>query len=113
MKRRSIRRLASMPVSATTTSWRRSAAVTGLPKESIGALLVGFLRKDVALGMLIPLSLNFKQLVIASVVLTMYFPCVASFVVLIKELGILDMLKATVIMLIAVLLVGGALNLLL
>lgn len=89
------------------------SGIFGLPKETIGALLVGFLRKDVAVGMLLPLSLTLKQLIIACVVLTMYFPCIASFTTLLRELGIMDMLKATVIMLITVLLVGGALNLLL
>jgi ferrous iron transport protein B len=86
------------------------SGVFGLPKEAIGALLVGFLRKDVAVGMLAPLSLTLKQLIIASVVLTMYFPCVASFTALFRELGFWDMLKATVIMLISVSVVGGILN---
>lgn len=86
--------------------------VLGLPKEAVGALIVGFLRKDVAVGMLIPLGLTLKQLIIASVVLTMYFPCVATFVVLFKELGIKDLLKSTLIMILSTLLVGGILNLL-
>ncbi len=86
------------------------SGVFGLPKEAIGAILVGFFRKDVAVGMLAPLHLNLKQLIIASVVLTMYFPCIASFVTLLKELGFRDMLKATAIMLISVLIVGWTLN---
>jgi ferrous iron transport protein B len=87
--------------------------VLGLPKEAVGALIVGFLRKDVAVGMLIPLRLTAKQLVIAAVVLTMYFPCVATFTTLIKELGLLDMLKAAAIMIVSSLAVGGLLNLIL
>ena len=79
----------------------------------MGALIVGFLRKDVAVGMLIPLGLTAKQLVIASVVLAMYFPCVATFTTLVKELGIVDMLKSAVIMVISSLVVGGLLNLVL
>ena len=51
------------------------------------------------------------QLVIASVVLTMYFPCIATFTVLLKELGIKDMLKSSAIMVFAKLLVGGVMNL--
>ena len=54
--------------------------VLGLPQEAVGALIVGFLRKDVAVGMLIPLGLTAKQLIIASFVLAMYFPCVATVV---------------------------------
>jgi len=85
----------------------------GLPKDAVGALIVGFLRKDVAVGMLIPLGLSIKQLVIASVVLAMYFPCVATFTTLIKELGLVDMLKSAAIMIVSSLVVGGLLNLIL
>jgi len=84
--------------------------VLGLPAEAVGALMVGFLRKDVAVGMLIPLGLTIKQLVIASVVLAMYFPCVATFTTLVKELGVVDMLKSAAIMVISSLVVGGLLN---
>jgi ferrous iron transport protein B len=51
-----------------------------------------------------------KQMIIASVVLTMYFPCIATFSVLIKELQVMDMLKATLIMISTTLIVGGGLN---
>ena len=85
----------------------------GLPSEAVSALMIGFLRKDVAVGMLAPLNLNLKQLIIASVILAIYFPCAATFAVLIKELGIKDMLEATFIMIITAFFVGGVLNLLL
>jgi len=85
----------------------------GLPKEAAGALFIGFLRKDIAVGMLVPLSLSLKQLIVASVVLSMYFPCVATFTTLIKELGIIDMLKSAIIMIITSLIVGSFLNLIL
>jgi ferrous iron transport protein B len=85
----------------------------GLPKEAVVALLIGFLRKDVAVGMLAPLGLTAGQLVTGSVVLAMFFPCIATFAVLLKELGIKDMLKSTGIMIAASLLVGGLLNLVL
>jgi ferrous iron transport protein B len=87
--------------------------VLGLPKEIAGALLIGLLRKDVAVGMLIPLDLTFSQMVVASIVLSMYFPCVATFAVIVKELGVVGMLKATAIMIVSALLVGGAFNLVL
>jgi len=85
----------------------------GLPKESIVAIIVGFLRKDVAVGMLAPLALTAKQLVVSSTVLAMFFPCVATFVILIRELGVKDMFKATGIMILAALVMGGFLNLVL
>ncbi len=83
----------------------------GLPKESVTAIAVGFLRKDVALGMLAPLALSTKQLIVGSVVLAMSFPCIATFVVLLRELGVINMLKSAGIMITAALLVGGILNL--
>ncbi|GAH32705.1 unnamed protein product [marine sediment metagenome] len=85
----------------------------GLPKEAVTAIVIGFLRKDVALGMLAPLALTAEQLVVGSVVLTMFFPCIATFVVILRELGVVNLLKATGIMITAVLVVGGALNLIL
>lgn len=87
--------------------------ILGLPEEAAGALIMGFLRKDLAIGMLIPLNMTFKQLVVASVVLTMYFPCVATFSVLLKELGVKDMLKSATIMVLSATITGGLLNLVL
>ena len=84
--------------------------VLGLPQEAVGALIIGFLRKDVAVGMLVPLGLTAKQLIIASIVLAMYFPCVATFTTLVKELGVVDMLKSAGIMIVSSLIVGGLLN---
>jgi ferrous iron transport protein B len=87
--------------------------ILGLPSDAVGALIIGFFRKDVAVGMLVPLGLTGKQLVIASVVLAMYFPCVATFATLLRELGIRDMLKSAGIMIISSLIAGGLLNLIL
>jgi len=85
--------------------------ILGLPAEAIAALFIGFLRKDVAIGMLAPLGLSMGQLITASVVLTMYFPCIATFVVLFKELRFWDTLKASIIMVSSALFVGWILNL--
>jgi len=85
----------------------------GLPSDAAPAILIGFLRKDLAVGMLLPLGLSAAQLVIAAVMLTMYFPCVATFVVLMKELGLKDMLKASFMMVFMSLTVGGILRLIL
>lgn len=84
--------------------------VLGLPPEAVGALVVGFLRKDVAVGMLAPLSLDLRQLIVACVVLTAYFPCAATFVVLFRELGPKDTAKAACIMLLVAFSAGGLLN---
>ncbi|MFO7852698.1 MAG: FeoB small GTPase domain-containing protein [Bacteroidota bacterium] len=82
----------------------------GLPADAAGAMIMGFLRKDLAVGMLIPLNMTLRQLIVASVVLSMYFPCVATFAVLLKELGPADMLKSTLIMILAALITGSLLN---
>jgi len=62
------------------------------------------------MGMLALLPLTVKQLVVASIVLAMTFPCVDTFVVLWHELGWRDMLKSTGIMLVAALCTGGLVN---
>ncbi len=50
---------------------------------------------------------------VGAVVLAMFFPCIATFVVLLRELGVVNMLKAVGIMLAASLITGGILNLIL
>ena len=82
----------------------------GLPKEAAVALVVGFFRKDVAVGLLLPLGLSVKQFFIATVLLAISFPCIATFVILWRELGIKDFLKSVLIMLLTGLVVGVLLN---
>jgi len=83
----------------------------GLPQEAVFALIIGFLRKDVAVGMLAPLALSSAQLAIACTVLALYFPCVATFTVLLKELGLKETLKALAIMMVMTVLVGSSMKL--
>jgi ferrous iron transport protein B len=82
----------------------------GLPKETISALLIGFLRKDIAVGMLGPLGLTTKQLIIACTILAIYFPCMATFIVMVRELGAKDMAKSALIMILTALIVGTIMN---
>jgi ferrous iron transport protein B len=82
----------------------------GLPKEATTALLIGFLRKDLAVGMLLPLGMSPLQLVIATTLLTIYFPCVGTFAVMFRELGIRDMIKATAFMAGTAFVVGGVMR---
>jgi ferrous iron transport protein B len=88
----------------------------GLPGETSVVLLSGFLRKDLAVGTLLSLpagTFSAMQLVITATLLTIYFPCIATFVMLLKELGIKDMVKATGIMVLAATSVGIILRLVL
>ncbi len=85
----------------------------GLPEGAIVALIMGILRKDVAIGMLLPLGMSPQQLTIACIILTTYFPCIATFFVLLHELGIRDMLKAAGLMITVSLTVGIIMRLIL
>jgi ferrous iron transport protein B len=87
--------------------------VFGLPKETAFPLVIGFIRKDVAAGLLMPLALDPRQLFIGVMLLTISFPCVATFAVLLKELGIKDFIKSTALMISIGIIVGAGLNFLL
>lgn len=88
-------------------------AVLGLPPEAAVALIVGLLRKYIAVGMLLPLELDLRQIIVSSVLLGMFFPCVATFAVMLKELGTRGMAKSTAIMVATALVTGITLNILL
>ncbi len=85
----------------------------GLPKNAIVPVLLGFLRKDIAVGLLASLDLTPSQAVVATVVLSTVFPCIATFIVLLKELGIKDFFKSLGIMIIITIFVGWILNIIL
>ncbi|MHC1626516.1 MAG: FeoB small GTPase domain-containing protein [Methanoculleaceae archaeon] len=90
-----------------------TSGLFGLPREATAALIMGFLRKDLAVGMLVPLGMSPLELVIAVTLLTIYFPCAATFAVLVRELGVVDMLKATAIMVSTAVIVGTAMRIIL
>ena len=86
----------------------------GLPGDASIALVTGFFRKDLAVGMLLTIEgMHVMQLVIAVTILTIYFPCVATFAVLVKELGIKDMVKSAIIMISTAAIVGVLLKIVL
>jgi len=85
----------------------------GLTDKSVIPLMIGILRKDIAIGMLAPLLLTTKQLIIACVILTVYFPCMASFIILFKELGLKDLIKSTLLMALVAITIGTILNIVL
>ena len=63
-----------------------------------------------AMGLLATMDLTIKQLVVASTVLAMFFPCIATFVVLIKEIGWRGMAFSVIIMIVFSMLAGSILN---
>jgi len=88
-------------------------SILGLPKETVSVMILGFLRKDISIALLIPFNLNIKQLIIASIFLVLYFPCIATFFTLLKELGVKNTLKIISIMLFTAVFVSILLNLIL
>jgi ferrous iron transport protein B len=67
-------------------------AVFGLPGETVSVMVLGFLKKDVSIAMLSPFGLTPEQLTVASVFLALYLPCLASLLVMVRELGLRDSL---------------------
>ena len=86
------------------------SGLLGLPSDAATALIIGFLRKDIGIGMFAPLDMSPVQYVIAAVVLAMYMPCVATFMVMLKELGVSGTAKSVALRLFVALVVGTALN---
>ena len=74
--------------------------------------LIRFLRKDVAVACW-NLNLTAGQFVIGTIVLATYFPCAATFSILVRELGVKDMLVSAALMIVTSLTAGTVMNLLL
>jgi len=92
------------------------SGIFGLPGETSVVLISGFLRKDLAVGTLLSFpagTFSAMQLVIVATMLTMFFPCVATFAVMMKEIGIKNMLKSAFIMISVASIVGIILRLIL
>ncbi|MCQ2411034.1 MAG: ferrous iron transporter B, partial [Elusimicrobiaceae bacterium] len=67
--------------------------ILGLPADTTSLLILGFLRKDVAIALLEPFNLSAQALVVACVFMTMYLPCIATFFVMLRENGWKDSLR--------------------
>jgi len=89
----------------------------GLPAVAALPLATGFLRKELAVGMLIPLvvsgALNMQQLIIASVLVVITFPCIATFGIMFKEMKKTDILLFVFIAAVNIIVVGVVLKILL
>ncbi|MCF0248162.1 MAG: ferrous iron transporter B, partial [Synergistes sp.] len=87
--------------------------VLGLPEATAVPVVMGLFRKDIAMGLLIPLELTAHQMLVAVIVLSMTFPCIATFVVMWKELGLKRLIESSAIMLSAAVITGALLNIIL
>ncbi len=89
----------------------------GLPPETAVAFLYGFFRRDFGAAGLYDLHssgvLLGVPLVVAAVTLTLFIPCIAQFMVMLKERGIKTALAITLFIFPFAFLVGFILNLVL
>ena len=62
-----------------------------LPSEATGAFLIGFLRRDYGAAGLFDLArhgmLDTTQIIVSLIVMTLFIPCIANVLIIIKEYG--------------------------
>ena len=86
----------------------------GLPLKMVDALILSMARHEAAAGLIIKLiekgELNYVQCIVAVTIVTMFVPCFANIMAMIKELGAKRALGMAVIINISAFLIAGALN---
>ncbi|MBI5407265.1 MAG: ferrous iron transport protein B [Nitrospirae bacterium] len=86
----------------------------GLPQKATDAFLIGFLRRDYGAAGLYALAeageLNPNQILVSLVTITLFVPCVANSMVMIKERGLKTAAAITAFIFPFAFLVGGVLN---
>jgi len=86
----------------------------GLPLKMVDALILSMARHEAAAGLIIKLiekeELNYVQCIVAVTIATMFVPCFANIMAMIKELGAKRALGMAVIINISAFLIAGALN---
>ncbi len=86
----------------------------GLPAQTTGSFLLGFLRRDYGAAGLFTLArqglLDQNQVLVALVTITLFVPCVANFFMMIKERGWKVALGIALVVVVIALLVGGLLH---
>ncbi|KAF5415038.1 MAG: hypothetical protein C5S49_06305 [Candidatus Methanogaster sp.] len=82
----------------------------GVPKETAGPLIAAFLRKDLAVAQLSAIPMTSYQMITAVVLVSIYFPCVATFAMMLKE-GWKELLGALAVLTVVVFVYGGLIHL--
>ena len=89
----------------------------GLPAKATEAFLIGFLRRDYGAAGLFVLAkegqLNFHQILVSLVSITLFIPCIAQFFMMIKERGLRKALWISAVIIPIAFGVGGMVNFLL
>lgn len=84
-----------------TTSWLK------LPKEAATAFVMGMVRRDFGAAGLFDIHLTNMQITVAIITITLFVPCIASFVVMLKERGWKEGLSIWIATWITAFFVGG------
>ncbi len=79
----------------------------GVPAETSGPLVAGFMRKGLAVGLLGGIEMSTGQLITSIVIISLYFPCLATFIMILKEGGLKTILKSLVVLVGSVFIFGG------
>ncbi len=82
----------------------------GVPKETAGPLVAAFLRKDLAVAQLSVIEMTQYQMITAVVLVSIYFPCVATFAMMLKE-GWKELIAAIGVLAVVVFTYGGLIHL--
>ncbi len=87
----------------------------GLPAQATGAFLIGFLRRDYGAAGIFALALhgqlNSNQIVVALIVITLFIPCIANVMVIVKEYGGRVAAGVAAVVFPLAFLIGGIINL--
>lgn len=81
----------------------------GVPKETVGPLIAAFLRKDLAVAQLSTIAMTPYQMITSVVLVSIYFPCLATFVVMLRE-GWKELLGAVAVLFAVVFIYGGLIH---
>lgn len=91
-----------------------TAGLLGLPPETAWCFILGFLRRDYGAAGLFDMAakgaLDTRQVVVSLVVITLFMPCLAQFLVMVKERGAKAALLISAFVFTAAFAVGAALN---
>lgn len=86
----------------------------GLPPSTTGAFLIGFLRRDYGAAGLFAMAraglLDTNQMVVSMVVITLFMPCIASLLMIVREFGARTAAQVTAIVVPLAVAVGSLLN---
>jgi len=86
----------------------------GLPADATQSFIIGFLRRDYGAAGLLDLQrsglLNHRQVVVSLVTMTLFVPCIANLLMIVKERGLKTAIWITLFIFPFAVLVGGGLN---